>query len=336
MAVTFPKNARGPIIALSLPAADQGVSVVLRNNATGKTLAVALPEEWNGDDLTLNFARQTIVDQAGVDRSNLLSPTNNGLWTPEPLITGSNDLELEVVGSQLVAKDNFNQIAGNITGKALELGGTWQASGDVTDGTINTVAKTAQRTATADGFGEAQADRGRIFTATTPTLTNTLVQVDIKSGGFSSSGIVRLGAVARYTNSSNWIAACIASFGETQQFAIIKAVGGNPLQNVVFLNPRTWPLNAWNTIKFEITAAGVYRAWFGPKGELSDLPSAEGTDAALLGPAGSLKEGKAGFYDQHEQATALTREYDRFRAYNTTGSEAYAATATLSYEQGYM
>lgn len=94
MTVTLPTNARGPILELELPSSEAAVDILLRNRTTEKTLTVSLPAGWNGDDLTLDFYRQTIKDQTGADRSALLSAEDHALWLLEPLLSGANNVEI--------------------------------------------------------------------------------------------------------------------------------------------------------------------------------------------------------------------------------------------------
>lgn len=107
--VSLPANYRGPILdlALSVGSSEEiggggdpsliSLQVLFRNLTTGKSLAVSLePTVWNGDDLTLDFYRQTIKDQTGADRSALLDPADDEMWSMAPLIAGDNDLEVEV------------------------------------------------------------------------------------------------------------------------------------------------------------------------------------------------------------------------------------------------
>lgn len=109
MSVTLPANARGPVLELLLAAApvtppkeegeDESVTttiiVAVRNSTTGKSLKLLLGL-WEGDDLTLDFSQRTIQDQTGADRSALLDPADNEVWTHEPLIAGSNAVTVEV------------------------------------------------------------------------------------------------------------------------------------------------------------------------------------------------------------------------------------------------
>jgi hypothetical protein len=95
MTILTPPIIRGPILELELPASAHAINLIIRNNTTGKTMTLKLPEGWAGDGLLLDFAARTISDSKGIDRSAFVSPTDNALWTPEPLIAGVNDLELE-------------------------------------------------------------------------------------------------------------------------------------------------------------------------------------------------------------------------------------------------
>lgn len=103
MTVTLPKNARGPVVDLTLPASANPLDLILRNKTTGDQLTIDIPGAWAGDDLTLDFFGRTIKDQNGVDRSSMLNTEDNALWTPNPLITGVNDLEIEVAETATIS-----------------------------------------------------------------------------------------------------------------------------------------------------------------------------------------------------------------------------------------
>jgi hypothetical protein len=95
MSIILPPNARGPLLTLTLPAIATGAAVVVRNTTTGKELALNLPPAWGGNDLTLDFYRQTIKDEGGFDRSSLLDAVVNSLWIPEPVLAGVNALDIK-------------------------------------------------------------------------------------------------------------------------------------------------------------------------------------------------------------------------------------------------
>lgn len=96
MSVTYPDNAIRPVLELTLPTSTPATSIVLTNNDTGDDLVLDLPTSYDGDNLTLDFAAGTIVDQDGADRSSLLR-AGSDLWTPAPLAAGANDISIEAV-----------------------------------------------------------------------------------------------------------------------------------------------------------------------------------------------------------------------------------------------
>ena len=104
MSFTFPANVRGPVLFLELPSCADAIALTINSKTSGKSLTVNLPEGWSGADLTLDFAARTVVDSGGTDRSGLLDPVDNSLWTPAPLIAGENDLEFEAIASTSISK----------------------------------------------------------------------------------------------------------------------------------------------------------------------------------------------------------------------------------------
>lgn len=135
MTATFPKNARGPIVELTLPASANAVDLILRNKTTGKQLTLNLPAAWSGDDLTLDFFNRTIRDQTDADRSALLNATDNELWIPNPLITGENDLEIEVLGLTVASETNLTLVAADDP-RGVAVDGTYVYWAETTLGTI--------------------------------------------------------------------------------------------------------------------------------------------------------------------------------------------------------
>lgn len=93
MSVNYPAGSPDPILTLGLPVYAGATSLLLTNNTTGKALTLSLPP-WDGDDLTLDFAKGRITDQDGQDRLDLVS---GELWTPTPLVVGANDVHLQAV-----------------------------------------------------------------------------------------------------------------------------------------------------------------------------------------------------------------------------------------------
>lgn len=116
MTLTLPTNARGPILDLTLPETEFPVDAILRNLTTGKSLTIAIAAFSGGETfggpgnfggvsnfgglfgggLVLDFFRRTIRDQTGADRSALLDPIDNELWTTDPFGSGESDITIEL------------------------------------------------------------------------------------------------------------------------------------------------------------------------------------------------------------------------------------------------
>jgi len=104
------------------------VDLVVRNKTTGKALRLHLPAEWDGSDLSLDFRRRTVTDSSGADRSSLLDISENALWAVDPMVAGSNEIEIESVRAATVAGPNLPKAA-NVDGST----GTqeWSEPGNV-------------------------------------------------------------------------------------------------------------------------------------------------------------------------------------------------------------
>jgi hypothetical protein len=141
MALIIPKRYLGPILTLSLPKYAKAVNVVITNVTTGKTMMLEIPILGAALEVTLDFSTKTVIDSSGANRSAWVSGTDNELWTTEPLIEGSNDVQIEareaadgtersVTGSPATLKDatGVGTIAWSNPEKAgVEGGGTASA-----------------------------------------------------------------------------------------------------------------------------------------------------------------------------------------------------------------
>lgn len=94
MAIIFPRMGRRPLLTLTFPTTAAAIVVTVRSETTGKTLKLNIPAGAS-TTLILDFYRRTITDGAGVDRSAYLDALDNLLWTPAPMVAGSNDLQIE-------------------------------------------------------------------------------------------------------------------------------------------------------------------------------------------------------------------------------------------------
>ena len=131
MTLNVPQNIRRPLLELGLPATTEQLDILVRNATTGKRLALAIPAGWAGADLVLDFFRQTIKDQNGVDRSALLDPLETDLWLLNPLLSGINDLEIEVFKAFSEISNTFVTAPSEPSGVAVD--GTYIYWGDGTN-----------------------------------------------------------------------------------------------------------------------------------------------------------------------------------------------------------
>jgi len=347
VSLLLPSNARGPVLDLVLPASEQAIDIVLRNKTTGESLTLALPEDWDGTDLSLDFRRRTIVDTTGADRSSLLDPSDSGLWKTEPLITGANAIEIEAVGAALVAKDDFNQTAGPVTGKSLETGGTWEGEGDADDFSVVAGSEHLLRRS---AVSDAATYKGRLIKASTPSVAATRVVTDFFASADPSTspfqvilpsacarigtGGVRLESLIQWSNpvgtselrlflqikEEGLAGAKAPILGEAGPLTAIKeaALGGARLRMILEC------------------VGGEAKAFLFPLSEPNSGPLLAGKHEYLEGKgAKNLSSGKVGVYDATTTATAPTRSFDRFRAYDLSGKGSYTAKATLRWEKGY-
>lgn len=350
MALLF-TNSRGPVIELDLPASEPPADVVLRNTTTGKSLRLRLPEDWAGNDVTLDFAKQKIRDgSTGADLSSLLDPTTRSLWVPNPVLEGLNEIQIEATApGKLIASDDFNQTAGAITGKTALTGGNWEGDGDVDDFTVLAGPHTIFRNpAGLDGVGQGR----RIFLP--PTATAIRVRADFNTatageGGFRKLGVfarrqntgekVRLGAQLQlYTPQSNppplanWNLQFVQNVGA--------AAAGTIAQRLLTQAEYAALLAGNNfTIAMEIVGNKA-KAWFGEKGKLPSIasPTLEATHEWLAGVGVPVVTGKPGLEEEHPSGKAAEGwvEFDRFRAYDLATKTAYIVKATMRWEKGYF
>lgn len=214
------------------------------------------------------------------------------------------------VASSYSARDEFDQAAGNVTGKTLPVGGTWSGAGDADDAAVEATGHTLQRTAVSD----ADASTGRFLTASSPTLTSTSVQADVKWSAQPSG--VNLGVLARYVDTSNWAVFRLVQNGDgTATPRLDKRVAGT-VTNLVIAAPSVFwgTLNTFYTLRLTIDTDGNWAVWATTTGSPLTVPYAVGNDS-VFATGGTLASGKAGLYDANTSATASTRTYDNFAAW---------------------
>jgi hypothetical protein len=206
-----------------------------------------------------------------------------------------------------LARSEFDTEAGAITGDSAAVGGVWVGAGDADD--FSVAAGVATRTAVSDTV-----DVGRFAISGAAAMTTLAVQVDVKSGQWGTSAPTeRLGVVARYTNTSNWVRASITPTGVLQ---IRKRVAGVSTSIVGSAgNDVAVVSGEYITLRFVIAATGAYWLWAFPQGAFSPgLPQLVGWDADFA-TGGALASGSVGLLDELVAAGADTRSYDNFLAF---------------------
>jgi hypothetical protein len=204
------------------------------------------------------------------------------------------------------ARDEFNQVAGTLTGKALPIGGTWIGAGDASDSSVEAVGHTLQRSAVSDeGLGVHQ---GRLHIASAPTLAATVVEVDLKVNALGNNS---LGLLARYASVANFLAvylnvASSTLFVEKRVSSTSTILRAYPL--LVFST------NTWYSLRTLVDTSGNVEVYFGPKGMSGALPLFNVTDSALA-TGGAIASGKVGIMDHAKSEGAMTRSFDNFLAW---------------------
>jgi len=216
-----------------------------------------------------------------------------------------------VTPTSFSARDEFDQTAGALTGKALPLGGTWAGAGDTDDFSVETTGKTAQRTAVSD------AEPGRFAIAGTTNFTDLDVQIDFKFSAYSGASLSG-GLLARYTDTSNYLVAYLlpavtGGSGSTIRFGVTKTVAGTTTVLGSVNTGLPTQVDTFYSLRLVVYADGTWRLWGNERGGTAALVLS-GSDSALA-TGGALATGNLGFFDKLTTAGAVTRNYDNFVAF---------------------
>ena len=203
-----------------------------------------------------------------------------------------------------VARDEFNQSAGALSGKTAPIGGAWTTSGAATDLAVEATGHTVTRNTNVSG------QRFAISGAT--AQTDQIVQVDVAQT--ASGGLMT--AIGRWTDSSNYLNVDV---GNSTALVVHKQVAGvSTLIGSVNLSSVTWATGNWYTLRLYVDTSGRWAVWFGSRGSAFSGPLLTGQDSALA-TGGALASGKAGFADDLAVAgLTITRSYDNFAAATPT------------------
>ncbi|HYI36260.1 MAG TPA: hypothetical protein VEX39_06635 [Thermoleophilaceae bacterium] len=212
------------------------------------------------------------------------------------------------------ARDEFNQSAGALAGKAAPVGGNWTGGGDSDDFAVEATGHTAQRSAVSD---VSAINQGRFAISGVAAFAAQAVQVDLKHTDLGTSWKQQFGfgVVARYTDANNFVHARLGgdSFGDGG-FQVIEGGSGT---FVPFHLPFQPAAGQWRTIRLSIDAAGTWFVWAWPTGSTPGDPVASGYDPRLA-TGGALATGKPGFIDWYSLAGAATRNYKNFASWVPT------------------
>jgi hypothetical protein len=201
----------------------------------------------------------------------------------------------------LVASDDFNQTAGNATGKTADLGGNWSGAGDANDFTIDATNHRLQRTATADTAGA-----GRLITLT-PNASRAAVSVGMPN---DKDDALLCGIAVRSVDIDNFLAACRYR-STVDVLRVFKRVGGT---DTVLADVFYGSYEEGRVLEIALSVTGA--AW---AASVAGVLVTSGVDASLTG---TLSSGDAGIYDCYTGASAATRHYGGFRAHGIAATDA--------------
>lgn len=221
--------------------------------------------------------------------------------------------------SSFVARDEFNQAAGNLGGKALPLGGNWTTSGAAGDFAVETAGHTLQRATVSDASG-----RQALVTG---ALSKVAARVDLKASVVDTSVVVDFRLLLRYVDPSNYVIVRALISGNTAQVDVEKYVAGAAS---TIVGTFTSPVLAgnWYTLDAFADTDGTVAVSFVRTGAESAEWDAQGYDAALA-TGGALASGQVGIWEQHADSTAVTRNYDNFGVWVPTGDAVLFANQSL-------
>jgi hypothetical protein len=219
------------------------------------------------------------------------------------------------------ATDGFDQAAGVLTGRTLQTGGRWTAGGaSSTDfEVVNFFGYFLSRPATGDSASNLAG--GRIATASGPTsLTSTFMRLVLLSWVTTSAGKLA-GVVARYADSSNFVAAYLVAKSATQlSLEIATRSGGTDVVLASAAIPATaGPASASfsGALEVSVTSGGVLTAVVSGVSISQALPVRQTLSVyhPSLATSGSLASGTVGLIHRNSSATRESPSIDSFVAY---------------------
>ena len=231
----------------------------------------------------------------------------------------------------LKAQDGFNQSSGALSGKSLDLGGTWSTAGGTTTDFQESGASSATRNKAGD---TGSSNNGRLAVASgSASMTGT--QVSVRAFSLNHVTGAYGGLIARYTDTNNFLqfyGDMGANYGDSAAFFLGYWLSGAwvPLAQYtspfgVFPQPVTFSLTAYANGTVQATASI-------PVGQLVTLSGS----SSVLATGGTLASGKAGIFDFQSSSTANTRYFSQFSAYAINNDAALYASQTLTIGDSYV
>ena len=234
-----------------------------------------------------------------------------------------------------VARDEFKQTSGNLTGKSAAVGGAYSSlsDSDATDFTINTATGTARRTATSDTGTLATVPVGGSLdmvgraVGLNINLGDTAAAIEYAATATVPSFAVGSGLLLRVVDTNNFLAVvhryALGGY-DGGRVEIVKVVSGaSTLLASATLHA---PANGQGEVRAQVTGRTVVAEVNGHVLTASDA-DLEGT----------LASGDVHIYDEQTWATAVTRDYENFRVWEPdpdaaifAGGDAQIATAQTS------
>jgi hypothetical protein len=208
------------------------------------------------------------------------------------------------------ARDEFDQTAGALNGKAMPVGGNWATSGAATDFAVESGDHVLERSTTSDGSA-------RLAIAGTSSLAASVVQADLTRSGLDSSTVT--GLIARYTDASNYLYVTV-SINPTA-ITLYKIVGAAQSLLASTSLDFTPAADTAYTARLMVEASGRATVWFFAADGPTGTPWIETIDSDLA-TGGGLASGKAGLYDTNTGGSATTRSYDNFMLFTPAAADA--------------
>jgi hypothetical protein len=232
-------------------------------------------------------------------------------------------------------RDEFDQTAGNLTGKTAPVGGTWGgAGGGGNDFTVNG-SGSATRTAVSDAAG---LQSGRLEPLGATTYTDVAARVDTTSVGaaiISNPFFQEQGLILRYTSGTDFAAVYVTTAmaggaGTGYRLVAYKRVAGVTTALGSSNSAPQFDFGSYVTIQAIIDSSGRFVFWAWPYDQPDAIasPLIVGWDSDFA-TGGGLASGLSGLYDHYTSSSAETRYYDSFATWAPTKDAAVFANQSV-------